>query len=152
MGYISLPLRIEKGGLARSASPKQAIDDAISLLISTPLYSSVADPEFGFVFTNLRFEQIDEKEGVVCGSASDGFQSVLDDDVYEKKLSGNSRNINTFASDLRNAVLMYEPRLDSVKVNMTYVREERAIHIVVTGIIRETGEEYQLHKIFTIWN
>lgn len=131
---------------------KEAIDDSLSLIISTPLFSNPVDPSFGFVLANLRFEQIDEKEGVVCNSSEEGFSPILDESVYEKKISGNSRNFNTFASDLKDAILRLEHRLGDVKVTMTYIRQERTIHIVVTGVIKETKEDYQFHKSFVIWN
>lgn len=152
MGYLSLPLRIEDGRMVRAKSVKQAIDDALSMLISTPLYSNPIDPSFGFVFMNLRFEQIDEKEGIVYDSAHDGLSPVLDEDIYNKKISGNSRNLNTFAAELKESILRVEQRIKDVKVSMTYLREERAIIVVVTGVIRETGEDYQFQKRIDIWN
>lgn len=152
MSGISLPLRIENGRLARSGSLKKAIDDSVSMLISTPLFSNPVDPGYGFVFSNLRFEQINEKEGVVSNLAEGVISPILDESVYDRKISGNSRNFNTFAADLKNAILNNELRLSDVRVTMTYIRDERAIHIAVTGVISETGEDYQFHKRFVIWN
>jgi len=152
MGYLSLPLRIENGRVAGAKSTKQAIDDTLSMLMTTPLYSNPADPGFGFVLMNLRFEQIDEKEGIVYDSAHDGISPVLDDEIYTKKISGNSRNLNTFASELKESIIRSEKRIKNVKVTMTYLREERAIVVVVTGTIRETGEDYQFQKRVEIWN
>lgn len=152
MSEISLPLRIEGGRLARSRNTKDAIDASLSMIISTPLFSNPVDPGFGFIFANLRFEQIDEKDGVVSNPATDSTPSILDEGVYEKKISGNSRNFNTFASDLKDAIVKNEHRLGDVKVTMTYLRAERAIHIAVTGVILETKEDYQFHKHYVIWN
>lgn len=152
MSDISLPLRIEGGRLARSRSIKEAIDASLSMIISTPIFSNPVDPGFGFIFANLRFEQIDEKEGVVSNPATDSVPTILDEGVYEKKISGNSRNFNTFASDLKDAIVKTEHRLGDAKVTMTYLRAERAIHIVVTGVILQTKEDYQFHKRYVIWN
>ena len=143
MESLALPLSIRKGRFARHESIKDAIDENLSMLISTPLYSSLADPLYGFVFTNFKFEMIDEREGVVC--------NVSEEDD-KKKISGNSRNINTFAANLKDAVLLEERRLGDVRVAMTYIREERAIHITVSGIIKATGESYQYYTKFFIWN
>lgn len=65
MRSIAIPLQIDKGALTRTEDPKKAIDSALALLMTTPCYSSAADPYYGFVFNNLRFEIFDENEGVV---------------------------------------------------------------------------------------
>lgn len=152
MGDLSLPLTIKDGKFVRHKNLKEAIDESISLVISTPLFSNPIDPKFGFVLSNLRFEQIDEKEGVVLDVGVEDITPLLDTSIYEKKISGNSRNFNTFASELKSAIARVEKRLGELKVAMTYMREERAIHIVVTGIIIETGEDYQFHKRIMVWN
>ena len=142
MRNIALPLKIEKGRFAGHKDTRKAIDENISLIISTPVLSTPVDPRFGFVFSNLRFEQIDEKEGVV----------ITDSDLYEKKISGNSRNLDTFASDLRSSIVRAEKRLANVKVSTTYITEERTMHITVSGVIKETSEDYRFHTTFAIWN
>ena len=60
MSNLSIPLRIEKGRLARIDNSKKAIDSALSLLMSTPCGDSAADPVYGFIFNNLRFEIFNE--------------------------------------------------------------------------------------------
>ncbi len=69
MKSIAIPFRLVKGGLARTEDTRKAIDSALALLMSTPCLSSAADPEYGFVFNNLRFEIFDENEGVVYNSS-----------------------------------------------------------------------------------
>lgn len=152
MGDLSLPLTIKDGRFVRHKNLKEAIDESISLVISTPLFSNPIDPKFGFILSNLRFEQIDEKDGVVLSAGTEDITPLLDTSVYKKKISGNSKSINTFASELKDAIARVENRLSGMKVAMTYVREERTIHIVVTGVITETGEDYQFHKRIMIWN
>lgn len=152
MGDLSLPLTIKDGRFVRHKNLKEAIDESISLVIFTPLFSNPIDPRFGFVLSNLRFEQIDEKEGVVLDVGVEDITPLLDTSIYKKKISGNSRNFNTFASELKSAIARVENRLGELKVSMTYIREERVIHIVVTGIIVETGEDYQFQKRIMVWN
>ena len=142
---IGIPLNIRKGRLGNE-NRKDSIDSHIELLLSTPEGGCVSDPEFGFVFNNLRFEIFDENEGVVLNSDSD--QSGL----YEKKISGTSRNVNTFAVELKRQIEKYEQRLSEVQVTMAYIREHRKIYITVRGIISETRTEYQYQTSLNVWN
>jgi predicted component of type VI protein secretion system len=72
--------------------------------------------------------------------------------VYDKKISGSSRSINTFAAELKAAIVQYEQRLDKVSVSMTYIREERKIYITVKGTIVSTGEDYTYNQTIRVWN
>ena len=142
---IGIPLNIRKGRLGNE-NRKDSIDSHIELLLSTPEGGCISDPEFGFVFNNLRFEIFDENEGVVLNSDSD--RSTL----YEKKISGTSRNVNTFAVELKRQIEKYEQRLSEVQVTMAYIREHRKIYITVRGIISETRTEYQYQTSLNVWN
>ena len=142
---IGIPLTIRKGRL-ENENRKDSIDSHIELLLSTPEGGCVSDLEFGFVFNNLRFEIFDENEGVVLNSDSD--RSAL----YEKKISGTSRNVNTFAVELKRQIEKYEQRLSEVQVTMAYIREHRKIYITVRGIISETRTEYQYQTSLNVWN
>lgn len=151
MTSILLPLQVNSNGLAREQREKRSIDDVIYLILTTARYSAPCDPQFGFVFNNLRFEMFNENEGVVFDSGDtntmDGIQGL-----YDKKISGSSKSINTFAADLKEAILKYEKRLDSVTVSMTYVREERQIFVTVKGVIISTKTDYVYKQIFRVWN
>lgn len=151
MTSISIPLQLTGKGLRREEDQKRAIDAAIGLIISTERFSTPADAQFGFVFNNLRFEMFNENEGVVYDSGDtdsmDGLQGI-----YDKKISGSSKSINTFASELKESVAKYECRLEDVAVSMTYIREERQIYITVKGVISSTKENYVYKQIFRIWN
>ena len=142
---IGVPLTIRKGRLGNE-NRKDSIDSHIELLLSTPEGGCISNPEFGFVFNNLRFEIFDENEGVVLNSDSD--RSTL----YEKKISGTSRNVNTFAVELKRQIEKYEQRLSEVQVTMAYIREHRKIYITVRGIISETRAEYQYQTSLNVWN
>ena len=72
--------------------------------------------------------------------------------IYDKKISGSSKSINTFASELKDAVIKYEHRLEEVSVSMTYIREERQIYITVKGVIVSTKENYVYKQTIRVWN
>ena len=151
MSSIAIPLRIPKGGLARTEETKKAIDSSLQLLLTTPCFSSAADPRYGFIFNNLRFEIFNENEGVVYNSSSN--KDIMEDlsNLYNKKLSGSSSNINTFASDLKQTIETYERRLKDVSVSMTYIREERKIYVTVKATLADTGGKYQYTSIINVW-
>ena len=151
MKSIAIPLRIAKGGLSRTEDPKKAIDSALALLMTTPCYTSVADPQYGFIFNNLRFEIFNENEGVVYNSASR--ERLMEDreNLYDKKISGSSTNLNTFAAELKQTIEAYEKRLGDVSVSMTYIREERKIYVTVKGRVLETGKPYQYASVINVW-
>jgi predicted component of type VI protein secretion system len=150
MAYIAIPLEVKKSGLARQQNLKKAIDESLYMLLTTPRYNNIGDPQYGFVFNNMRFEIFDEHEGVIYNSGDTIYESGIQD-LYNKKISGSSKNMNTFAAELKEVVKMYEKRLDDVAVTMTYIREERLIYITVKGIISSTKEEYVFTNTLRVW-
>ena len=130
---------------------KKAIDSAMSLLMTTPCFSSAADPGYGFIFNNLRFEIVNENEGVVYNSSRKEGALEAMARLYGKKISGTSTNVNTFAAELKRTIETYEPRLKDVSVSMTYIREERKIYITVKGVIVETEGKYQYTTVINVW-
>ena len=138
-------------GLQREESLKRSIDTNLYLIITTERFSSPADPMFGFVFNNLRFEMFNENEGVVFDSGDTETMSNIQG-AYDKKISGSSKSINTFASELKTVISKYEERLEKVSVSMTYIREERQIYITVKGVIVSTKEDYIYDQIIKVWN
>lgn len=143
---LNIPLDIWKGSLRQSTSQKQSVDQHLDLLLTTPVGDSPADPELGFIFNNLRFEIFDEKEGVVLNTSQHDNTGI-----YDKKISGSSRNVNTFAVDLKKLIEKYEYRLKDVAVTMSYIREHKKIYIVVKGIMADSGEEYKYQNTLDIW-
>jgi hypothetical protein len=155
MIHLLSQLNIVNGRLNTTDNLKKSIDSFLALLISSPRYRCVADREFGFVFNNLRFEIFNENEGVVYDSTTENDAKILptgDSSLYELKISGSSKNLNTFASELKDAITKYEKRLTDVAVSMTYIREERRIYISVKGVIPSTMERYQFTTTINIWN
>ena len=150
MDFLLTPLDLTKLGLMRASNPKEAIDAFLNLLLTSTCGECPIDPEFGFIFNNMRFEIFNEHEGVIYNSLPTDEDAV--NDLYNKKISGNSKNFNTFATELKTAIIKYEPRLENVTATMSYIREERKVYITVTGIIAETKEKYQYDTILNIWN
>ena len=138
-------------GLQREEGLKRSIDTNLYLIITTERFSTPADPMFGFVFNNLRFEMFNENEGVVFDSGDTETMSNIQG-AYDKKISGSSKSINTFASELKTVINKYEERLEKVSVSMTYIREERQIYITVKGVIVSTKEDYIYDQIIKVWN
>lgn len=150
--YLQLPLNINNSTLKREEKIETSINAFLSLLLSTPCNSCVADPDFGFVFNNLRFEIFDENEGVVFDSFNEKHDSNNYEDLYVKKISGTSKNLNTFAVELKKVIEKYEKRLTQIAVSMTYVRDERKIYVNVKGYIPELEKDYQYISHIKIWH
>ncbi|MBR0180973.1 MAG: hypothetical protein IJQ04_04835 [Prevotella sp.] len=151
MTSIRIPLQLTRKGLGVNDKQKEAIDAVIYLIITTERFSTPADPGFGFVFNNLRFEMFNENEGVVYDSGDTDYMSNIQN-IYDKKISGSSKSINTFAAELKSAIEKYETRLENIAVSMTYIREERQIYITVKAIIADTKEEYIYNQTIRVWN
>ena len=151
MTSISVPLQLTNKGIGVDDKQKKAIDAVIYLIITTERFSTPADPQFGFVFNNLRFEMFNENEGVVYDSGDTDSMSNIQN-IYEKKISGSSKSINTFAAELKSSIEKYETRLENIAVAMTYIREERQIYITVKGIIADTKEDYIYNQTIRVWN
>lgn len=152
MMTLRIPLEVVNDGLARDTELKQSIDDFLRILMTSPKFSFKADPNFGFIFNNLSFENFNEEEGVISNLTSDIFDLSEEAGLYEKKISGSSKNFNTFAAELKADILSYEPRLQNVSVSMSYVRLERQIYIDIKGKIVSTGADYQYKSIIKVWN
>ena len=151
MTNISIPLQLNPKGLQHENSMKRSIDSNLYLIITTERFSTTADPLFGFVFNNLRFEMFNENEGVVFDSGDTETMSNIQG-AYDKKISGTSKSVNTFAAELKASISKYEERLEKISVSMTYIREERRIYITVKGVIATTNEDYIYEHILKVWN
>lgn len=151
MTNISTPLQVTPKGLRHENGLKRSIDSNLNLIVTTERFSTPADPMFGFVFNNLRFEMFNENEGVVFDSGDTESMNVIQG-AYDKKISGTSKSVNTFAAELKAAISKYEERLDKISVSMTYIREERKIYITVKGVIASTNEDYIYEQVIKVWN
>lgn len=152
MTSLRIPLEIGKDGLIRYEKEKESIDANLRSLITTPKFSCIAEPEYGFVFNNLSFENFNENEGVVYNTQPNAIGFAEQAGLYEKKISGSSKNMNTFAAELRSVIEHNEPRLMQLSVTMTYVREEKNIYIVIKGIQKSSKEPYKNTHTIKVWN
>ena len=134
--------------MTQAKNPKEAIDAFIELLLTTPCQSCVADRQFGFIFNNLKFEIFNENEGVIYNSATEEEDLRL----YDKKISGSSKSVNTFAIELKNSIDTYEKRLTNVSVTMSYIKNLKKIHVNIEGTLLETNEAYKYTTSLNIWN
>ncbi len=146
---ILLPLNVTDGKLVRTSETKMAINAFIELLLTTPCHSCASDPHFGFIFNNLKFEIFNENEGVIYNSGS---KYVNYAELYNKKVSGTSKSINTFAIELKKAIEQYEKRLSDISVTMAYMKNMKKIQINIEGTITNTNETYQYTTSIDIWN
>lgn len=150
MPFLSIPLQVKKKGFAREKSLKKSLDESLYMLLTTPRYNNMSDPEYGFIFNNMRFEIFDEHEGVIYNSGDTIYDRGIKD-VYNKKISGSSKNMNTFAAELKEVVKNYEKRLSDVAVTMTYIREERLIYVTIKGVIIQTKDDYVFTSTLRVW-
>ena len=151
MTNILLPLQITAGKLSTTEKVMKSIDSFLSLLITTSQNESISARKFGFIFNNLRFEIFNENEGVVYDSSlEEDVREELLAGIYEKKISGSSKNLNTFAAELKEAIIKYEKRLQDVSVSIS--REERLLYVVVKGVLSSTKERYRYLTTIKIWN
>ncbi|MBQ2025629.1 MAG: hypothetical protein II215_04055 [Paludibacteraceae bacterium] len=144
---LTLPLSIAGGKLHRNTNVTASINAHIDLILTTHQGECTADPGFGFVFNNLRFEMFNENEGVVFNSASQKSTTL-----YNKKIAGTSKSIHTFATELKQQIERYESRLSEVSVAMSYMREQRRVLVTIKGVITETKEPYQYKQNIVVWS
>lgn len=142
---IRIPLQVVGGRIDRYKSLKEAIDTSLTMLLNTPIGSVPSNPHYGFTLQTLRFERVNETQGTIYTGVDDT------NPVYDKKMSGTSKNMQTFAADLNEAVRLYEPRLGNTNVSMTYVAKSKTIVIVIKGIITETKEDYIFTSTVKLW-
>ncbi len=151
---IKIPLNIDSlhGRLERCHTERESIDMFIELILSTAPGTCVVDKDFGFNINAYRFEIINEYDGVINYNTTREYESQREVDNYNKKISGSSKNINTFAIDCRNVIEKYEKRLKDVNVAMNYIREHRTIYVDIIGTIVNTNTEYSYKTTIKVWS
>ena len=145
MTYLSTPLSISNGRIAKTDDIRQSLNYSIEMILNTPTGCLAPDPDYGFVFTGLKFELFEENNGTIHTDAGDNTP------LYRKKISGSSKNIQTFASELNEAIRQYEPRLRETAAVMTYIREKKEIMVAVRGTIISTLEPYEYRTTIKVW-
>lgn len=144
--FISIPLSIDINnhtGFNKEADIRLSIKSFLDLLVSSYQGSSDADPQFGFIFKNFRFENFNEDKGVLFSANADDNYAIF----HKHKIHGRSTNLNTFAHDLKKSIEKYENRLSNVNVDMKYVTVEKMIYIEITGLVGQEIKEKFSHTI-----
>lgn len=157
--YISLPFTIQDSeGIKKEPNLKESIRSFLNLLVSCALKSCEADPEFGFVFNNYRFENIDESTGKFHDNHSDPSEPFHQ--YHQYRINGSINNVDSFAKELGKNIEKYEPRLilnstsKDKGVITKYNEKERAVSIEINGTVRGDLSEDNgfTHKILIrIW-
>lgn len=147
--FTSLPLRIEKGsGFRRNQDLSASVKSFIETLVSCPVGSAPANPDFGFVFKNFRFQNFNEDKGVLYTNEPDKEYS----EFYNYKIQGHGVNFNTFAHELKVSIERFEPRLKQVKVRMDYSPVDRRIDIIVSGKTNDNlGDKFEHTIQMHVW-
>lgn len=109
---ITIPLQFDHGKLVETNDEKESIKQFLQLLVSSYQGSFIADKDFGFSFINHRFENIHESSNKFWHSDPTSTDAI-------KKIRGSSKNQDTFAQDLKDAIEKYEHRLEDVFVEVT---------------------------------
>lgn len=144
---LKSPLNIVRGQLERTDDVQSSIDLSLDMLLNTPVGSVPLAPDYGFVFCNLRFQNIDESQGTIYDDDTE--EETL---LYKLKLSGSSKNLQTFAAELNDTIKKYEQRLSDTSTVMTYVRQSRVIIVAIRGTITKTNTPYEYRTTIKIWS
>ena len=70
MDNLVSPLEIITGSISRTDNLKESIDSFLEILLTSACGDCCIDPEFGFIFNNMRFEIFNEREGTIYNSTS----------------------------------------------------------------------------------
>lgn len=128
---------------------KKSVDSFIALLLSSKKHSCIADDDFGFIFENLRYENIDPNRGLFIDNENN---TILRSSIYDKKINGTGKNANSFAKEIKNSIEKYEKRLENVEISIDFQQKGKIVCIMVNGILcdhRNTPYSYEF-KI-NIW-
>ena len=79
MDNLVSPLEIITGSISRTDNLKESIDSFLEILLTSACGDCCIDPEFGFIFNNMRFEIFNEREGTIYNSQYVCHQSERDD-------------------------------------------------------------------------
>lgn len=140
--FVRIPLHIDKntenpGRFETESDIHDSIRSFLNLLVGSYQGTFDADPEFGFVFKNYRFENFNEEKGVLYSSNADEDVSIY----HKHKVHGKSTNLNTFAYDLKKSIEQYEKRLRNVSVDMKYKSVDKIVAVIITGKVVNTGND-----------
>lgn len=143
--YIKIPFQIVSGCVEQEEDLKKSVDSFIDLIVSTQFGQFKADPDFGFIFKNHRFENFDEKKGTVATRNEN-------EQLKELKIEGTSKNPMNFANALKKNIEEYEKRLLVKEVVMEYDKKRHNIKLLILGALRAERQIPYSHEInFYVW-
>lgn len=142
---IKIPFQIVNGNVEQETDLKKSVNQFLDMLVSTAIGQFKADPDFGFVFKNFRFENFDEKQRTVA--------NMRDDELLNGyKITGSSKNPKNFAYMLKRNVEQYEPRLTISEVTMDYSAQKHNVRLLVSGQFKTDKQQAYSHAIsFHVW-
>jgi len=124
----------EANALLQNESIGTAIRNFITLLVNSSNGSFKPDVRFGFSLKNHCFENADSEAK-----------------IHEKRIGGNSENVNYYARDLKEAITQFEPRLQSPSVEIDFDKKNSQGTITVSGTSVYTRETLSEKIKFHIW-
>lgn len=143
--FVKIPFHFSNGNIQQEADVKKSVDAFIDLIVATQFGQFKADPDFGFVFKNHRFENFDEKKGTLASYEEDDYRGNL-------KITGTSKNPNNFANALKNNIEAYEPRLSHCEVDMRYNSKNHNVKLMISGQLKGDKMQPYSHEInFYVW-
>lgn len=143
--FVKIPFQIVNGAIEQEADLKKSVDKFLDLLVATQFGQFKADPDFGFIFKNHRFENFDEKKGTIA-TRNEGDMSG------ELKIEGTSKNPKNFANALKMNIEEYEKRLLVNEVVMEYDKKRHNIKLLITGVLKMERQAPYSHEInFYVW-
>lgn len=147
--FIKIPFQIHSGKIDREKDINKSINEFIELLVSSHLGSFTPDGDFGFIFINFKFEIFNEKKGTISYlKKADEYVDIN----YTKKISETSKNMGSFAYDLKRNIEKHEQRLKNVEVNMKYNPKEIMVTLEIIGKLNnERSVDYNHKIVFQVW-
>lgn len=147
---MNLPIPIlQEKSTDNTDDMKRSVDSFMTLLLSSKKHSCIADDDFGFVFENFRYENIDPNRGVFVNNKE---ISQYRNSLYDKKINGTGKNTNSFAKELKKTIEHYEKRLENIDISIDFQQKGKIVCITINGILcdnRNTPYSYEF-KI-NIW-
>ena len=136
---------------------KKSIDAFLELLIYSGKDSFKADDDFGFSLEDFRFESFSVERAkffeTVQNKQNPKENTQLFDiknPLYDKKIIGDSRTSDTFATELKRTIERYEKRLKDVSVSMDFQSRGKIIHITVSGKINDETHAFYYYEFNTV--
>lgn len=156
--FIKYPMKIKVPMVELGdVSVKHSIDKFLDMLISSNKFCCIADPEFGFALEDFRFESFSVDRAKFFEASVNRMRPKentqlydIKNPLYEKKIIGDSRTTDTFATELKHAIERYEKRLKDVSVSMDFQARGKIIHINVTGKINDETNAFYYYEFNTV--